>query len=199
MINHFYLIRHGETDWNKWKKLQGHTDIPLNKQGVIQADQVAKRLSTLPLQLICSSDLLRARQTAEQVSRYHINVPFIQVHDFRERNYGQWEGLDYEEIRKNYPDYEPGQHVGGKYGIETLEAMQDRAVNKLKDLSQRYPNSHIAVISHGGLINALLLLFSDGTFGTGKTKLSNTAFNHISFQHGKWTVHTVNDSTHLEQ
>lgn len=199
MANHFYLIRHGETDWNRLKKVQGHTDIPLNELGIEQANRVAKRLAALPLRLICSSDLLRARETAEQVSRYHANVPLLQCQEFRERNFGKWEGMNLEEIRNNFPDYEPGQHVGGKYGIERLEELQDRAVKKLEQLAQVYPNSHIAVISHGGLINSLLLLLSKGSYGTGKTKLSNTSFNHISYQCGEWKIHTMNDATHLDE
>ncbi|MEW9670975.1 histidine phosphatase family protein [Ammoniphilus sp. 3BR4] len=199
MGNHFYLIRHGETDWNRLKKIQGHTDIPLNGLGIQQANRLAKRLAGLPLRLICSSDLVRARQTAEQVSRYHENIPLVQYQEFRERNFGKWEGMDLEEIKKNFPDYEPGKHVGGRYGIESLEDMQERAVMKLKQLAQTYPDSHIAVVSHGGLINGLLLLLSNGSYGTGKTKLSNTSFNHISYQSGEWTVHTINDSTHLDE
>ncbi|WP_167578012.1 histidine phosphatase family protein [Ammoniphilus sp. YIM 78166] len=198
MANHFYLIRHGETDWNRLEKLQGHTDIPLNQQGLRQAELIAQRLSKLPLKLVCSSDLKRAMQTAKQISSYHSHIPFLQFEQFRERNYGEWEGLSYEEIKQKFPFYEPGQKLGGHYGIEKLEDMQDRALRKLEELSSLYPSSHIAVISHGGLINALLALMTKGEHGTGKTKLNNTSYNHLTYQKGNWSVHTVNDASHLE-
>lgn len=197
MANHFYLIRHGETEWNKLRKIQGHTDIPLNDMGLLQAQRVAKRLSSYSLHHICSSDLLRAKQTAEEIAKYHPNRSIAHFHEFRERNYGQWEGHDLEKMKRLYPEHEDGQKLGEKYGIERLEEMQERALNKLAELARFHPEKHMAIISHGGLINALLLSISEGEYGTGKTKLNNTSFNHISYEHGQWIIHVVNDSSHL--
>lgn len=196
MANHFYLIRHGETDWNKRNKIQGHTDIPLNDSGLLQAQRVAKRLSSYSLHHIFSSDLLRAKQTAEEIAKYHPNGSIAHFHEFRERNFGQWEGHNMEKIKSLHPG-EDVQSLIEKYGIERLEDMQERALKKLTELAGFHPEKQMAIISHGGLINALLLKISKGEYGTGKTKLANTSFNHISYEKGKWIIHVVNDSSHL--
>lgn len=198
MASHFYIIRHGETDWNKLQKIQGHTDIPLNDLGISQAQRLAKRLSSYTLHHICSSDLMRAKQTAEEIAKYHPEGSIAHFHEFRERNYGQWEGHDLKKIKELYPEHQDGQILGGKYGIERLEDMQQRVLQKLTDLAGSHPEKHIAIISHGGLINALLHAISQGEHGTGKTKLANTSYNHISYENGQWSIHVVNDSSHLD-
>lgn len=198
LSNHFYLIRHGETDWNMLRKLQGHTNIPLNGNGFIQAQKIAKRLSTFPLKLVCTSDLDRAKQTANQIIKHHTIGQLVEAHEFRERNYGEWEGLHIDEIKRLYPEYRQGAPLGGKYGIESLENMHTRALRKMGELIATYPNEHIAIVSHGGMINALLHRLSNGLYGTGITKLTNTSFNHISYHNGEWTIHLVNDSSHLD-
>jgi len=198
MANHFYLVRHGETSWNQLRKLQGHTDIPLNENGISQAKMVAKRLSTLPIDIVCSSDLIRAKRTAEEIAKYHQGKSILEAKEFRERHYGQWEGLHWDEIQKRYPGYYDDQKNNGEHGIETIENMQTRGVSKLLELCQAYPNQHIAVVSHGGFINSLLYHFTNGEHGTGITRLVNTSYNHLSYQNGKWTVHTINDSSHLD-
>ena len=197
MGNHFYLIRHGETSWNQLRKLQGHTDIPLNSNGINQAKMVAKRLSTMPIDVVCSSDLIRAKRTAEEIAKYHRNKPILQAKELRERHYGQWEGLHWDEIQKLYQGYYEDQQNNEKYGIETIENMQTRGISKLLELSKTFPTQHIAIVSHGGFINSLLAHFTNGEHGTGKTRLVNTSFNHISYQEGKWNIHTINDSSHL--
>ncbi|WP_170145192.1 histidine phosphatase family protein [Ammoniphilus oxalaticus] len=197
-MTHFYLIRHGETDWNHLKKLQGHTDIPLNESGIKQAKRIAKRLATTPIDHFYSSDLKRAKRTAQEIVRYHDLKPVLQAEEFRERCYGEWEGLHWDQIPKLYPGYGGGRPLGGEFGIETYEAMQQRGMSKLTELIGAHPNQHIAIISHGGFINSILHLISDGEVGTGKTKILNTSLNHISYEAGKWDIHTINDCAHLE-
>lgn len=198
MANHFYLIRHGETDWNKLQKIQGHTDIPLNDMGLLQAQRVAKRLSSYAIHHICSSDLTRAKQTAEAIAKYHPNRSIAHFPELRERNFGQWEGHEMERIKRLNPEVQDVGSLVEKYGIERLEDMQERAVKKLTELANAHPEKHMAIVSHGGLINALLHKISEGEYGTGKTKLANTSFNHISYENGQWIIHVVNDSSHLD-
>jgi broad specificity phosphatase PhoE len=195
MLTHFYLIRHGETDWNKLGKIQGHTDIPLNRTGVNQAESVAQRLAQVPLDFVCSSDLSRAIKTAEAIKKFHPEVPLMIYPEFRERNYGRWEGMTAEEIAKlTAQNAQKNERLAG---IETLEEMQQRGLLRLEQLSQMYPTHHIAVVSHGGFINALLHLMSRGEHGTGITKLGNTAFNYITRNDHEWMIQTINDTSHL--
>lgn len=198
IVNHFYLIRHGETSWNQLKKLQGHTDIPLNENGIKQAKQIAKRLATLPIDMVYSSDLSRAKQTAEEIAKFHPAARVRLAKEFRERCYGEWEGLHWDQINQLYPGYRGDRLNDGKFGIESFEAMQKRGMSKLLELCEAHPNQRIAIVSHGGFINSILHLISDGECGTGKTKMMNTSFNHISYQAGVWKIHTVNDCSHLD-
>jgi broad specificity phosphatase PhoE len=200
MTTHLYLVRHGETDWNKWRKVQGHSDIPLNATGEMQARQVAKRLAEVPLEAVISSDLRRAKQTAEVIQKYHSNIKELFVYpELRERNYGEWEGKIIDDIVKEYADYKAGQEVGGLFGIETIQEMKNRAMSLLQSLSLEYHDHHLAVVSHGGLINAVLHQLSNGEVGTGKTKLLNTCLNYFSFDSGKWSIHYINDISHLNE
>ena len=200
MTTHLYLVRHGETDWNKWQKVQGHSDIPLNETGVIQAKRIAKRLAELPIEAIVSSDLRRAKQTAAEIQKYHSKVKELTVYpELRERNYGEWEGKLIEDIMKEYTEFKAGQEVGGLFGIETIQAMKKRAMKRLETLSKEYYDHHVAVVSHGGLINAILHQLSAGEVGTGKTKLLNTCLNYFSFNNGEWSIHYINDISHLNE
>lgn len=104
-ISIVYLTRHGETDWNQDKRIQGHTDVPLNDRGRFQAEALAGRLATIPLDAIYTSDLSRTRQTAEMIAaRQPGEVSIISTPDLRECNYGQWEGLTREEVAVRFAE-----------------------------------------------------------------------------------------------
>jgi len=90
-VTKIILVRHGQTLWNNIGKYQGHTDVPLSKTGIEQASKVAKRLKNDKITAIYSSDLKRAKQTAEIIALEH-NLPVITNTRFREINFGVWEG-----------------------------------------------------------------------------------------------------------
>ena len=92
-----YFIRHGQTNWNVIKKIQGHTDIPLNEQGKKQAEEQAKKLIDLNIRQIISSDLLRTKQTAEIINQY-IHVPISFDTRLRELCFGKLEACKITEI-----------------------------------------------------------------------------------------------------
>jgi len=93
------LVRHGETDWNQDKRIQGHTDVPLNVLGRLQAEALAVRLAAIPLDVIYASDLSRTRETAEIIAaRQPVEIPVVMTPDLRECNYGLWEGLTRAEV-----------------------------------------------------------------------------------------------------
>ncbi len=104
-ISVIYLVRHGETEWNQDTKIQGQTDIALNHRGRRQADALAERLADVPLDLIYTSDLSRARVTAELIAnRQPRPVPVVALPDLRECDYGLWEGLTLTEAARRFPD-----------------------------------------------------------------------------------------------
>lgn len=102
MILRFFVFRHGETDWNLQKKFQGHTDIPLNANGMAQALALAEKIKKLQLKAVLSSDLVRALRTAEIAFGDSRPVPFHIHADLRETHLGDAEGLTHEEIHAKF-------------------------------------------------------------------------------------------------
>lgn len=187
-----YLVRHGETDWNQVRRIQGHSDIALNELGMRQAQKVAGRFQKETIHAVYSSDLSRARETASQIAR-HGDFDISPRMTLRERCYGQWEGLTYEEIRARFENQDEA-----ACGIETFEDMQRRAVSALTELAVNHPNEAIVVVSHGGLINSFLHYVTGGLQGTGITRIDNTGITIFRYADNRWEVLHVNDTDHLE-
>jgi len=189
-----YLIRHGETEWNKLRRIQGHSDIPLNESGNEQARRLAERYRETTFAAIYASDLQRARDTAAPLAEA-LGLPVHTLADLRERCYGTWEGLTYEEIRARFADPDPDDTI---YGIETLEALKERAARCLEGLAANHPEQVIAVVSHGGFINAFLHKVTNGQFGTGITRIDNTGVTVMRYERDAWDIAAVNDTSHLD-
>ena len=96
----FYIFRHGQTDWNINKRLQGKTDIPLNELGLEQASKLADHMKTLPLDMIVSSPLIRAQKTAELVNQHH-KLEIEYDLGLRELDFGEAEGLTVIDAQEN--------------------------------------------------------------------------------------------------
>jgi len=156
------LIRHGETDWNAEKRLQGHLDIELNAEGVRQAALLGAALRDEHLDAIFASDLRRARQTAQALADTR-TLPVQIESGLRERCYGAFEGLRYAEIGARYPEahqqmlaraldtrYPPGVNVA-----ETLREFSTRSVAALMCLLGKTTHSKIAVVTHGGVLDCI--------------------------------------------
>lgn len=183
------LVRHGETEWNALKKIQGRTNIPLNEVGTKQAIACKSYLSECQWDVIVSSPLQRAKQTAEIINEA-MNLPFIVMDDFIERNYGLIEGLTIEERALLFPDFQcPDQ--------ESFELVKNRVMKGINKLHQQFPNQNVIVVAHGGVINIILSILSNGEIGSGKTGLSNGGLSHIHFYEGQWKVKNYNQIAHL--
>jgi probable phosphoglycerate mutase len=157
------LIRHGETDWNAERRLQGHLDIELNSEGVRQATLLAAALSCEQVDAIYASDLRRARQTAQALATDR-NLTVQIEPDLRERCYGAFEGLRYVEIAERFPEaYEAmlARELDTRYpsGIniaETLREFSGRAIAALMHLLKKHhEHKKIAVVTHGGVLDCL--------------------------------------------
>ena len=187
-----YLVRHGETDWNVSRRIQGHSDVDLNEQGVLQAKRVGEHFREKTIHAIYSSDLRRARNTAARIAR-HFSREVAAHTSLRERCYGEWEGLTYEEIQARFANRDET-----SCGIESFEEMQQRAVRALTGLAQRHPGESIVVVSHGGLINSFLHYVTGGRQGTGITKIDNTGYCVFRYCDQNWEVLQVNNTDHLQ-
>lgn len=190
-----YLIRHGETEWNKERRIQGHSDVQLNASGLEQAEKLASYLADERLSKIYSSDLKRAYDTASRLSQA-TGSPLEALIRLRERSYGELEGMSYEEVRERLKQADQDEAV---YGIESVSAIQERAYTCLSELIECHLGEGIAVVSHGGYINSFLHRISDGTMGTGITRLDNTGITKVKYDphSNTWEVIGVNDTPHL--
>jgi len=154
-----FLIRHGETDYNTESRIQGWQESALTPLGKQQAAKVAEELKSKNIDLIFSSDLLRTKQTAEAISKT-LNLPIIYDWKLRERYFGTAQGQTHADLfdspsfdRKN--DYTPEQMT--KYHIETLPHRNARLKSFLEGLHHLpFEARSIAVVTHGGGINAIL-------------------------------------------
>lgn len=156
------LIRHGETDWNAERRLQGHLDIALNAEGVRQAKALGQALRDETLDAIFSSDLGRARQTAQAIAAGHGLEVQIEP-GLRERCYGAFEGLRHADIEARYPrEYAAwrGRELDAVLpdGVQVAETLRDfaaRAVGTVVGLAVAHQLRRIAVVSHGGVLECL--------------------------------------------
>jgi uncharacterized phosphatase len=155
-----YLVRHGETDWNRQRRIQGRTDIPLNATGREQARLTGMLLTRRPIDRVVASPLGRARETARIIAG-ELGLAEPEFHDaLVERDYGEAEGLTYREIDARYPE---GTRVPGR---ETREEVAARIIPALLALADAHPGESLVVVSHGGAIRAALLASEpDGGFG----------------------------------
>jgi broad specificity phosphatase PhoE len=144
------LARHGETDWNREHRVQGHTDLPLNDTGRAQARALAETLAHEPLDAIYASDLSRASETARAVAEPR-HLPVRTLRELREKDFGTWEGLTDEEIMLRFPDARRGHWGDG----ETHEEMAGRVVAALETIAERHPRARVLVVSHGGPLRAV--------------------------------------------
>lgn len=154
-----HLFRHGETDWNKVQRCQGQTMNPpihLNETGRKQAEETAKILETKNLDIIFSSDLHRAKETAEIVAS-HLNLDIIYDKRLRELNFGDIQGLEPHE--KEYLKEDLKKCIQG-YDIpfpngESFNQLKARVIESLQDISSNYDYKNIGIATHGGVISNL--------------------------------------------
>ena len=145
-----YLVRHGETDWNLAHRIQGSTDIPLNDTGREQAAITGRLLASREWDAVIASPLSRAYETASIIAgELGLGDP-EPLADLVERHYGEAEGLSYEEIDARFP----GDTVVP--GRESREEVAERVVPALIALAERHPGQSLVVVSHGGVIRAVL-------------------------------------------
>ncbi|WP_080876374.1 histidine phosphatase family protein [Oceanobacillus timonensis] len=184
------MIRHGETDWNKEKRIQGKTDIPLNKTGESQAKVCCAAAEKFEPTVLITSPLARAKVTAEIINK-DLGLPLHEMPDFVERSYGDAEGMDIADRNRYFPDREMIPNV------ETFEALKERAMKGLEEVCEKYPGERVLIVSHGALINALLSIISKEKLGTGITFLQNTSMTTFACEHGEWRVVDYNNTNHL--
>jgi probable phosphoglycerate mutase len=150
------LARHGESDWNRSKRWQGFADRPLTDLGRKQASELAERLRETELDAIYSSDLQRARETAEIVAR-SMSLTVKTTPDLREVDVGSWSGLTRAEAEERFPQGYARWLNGGEGWDdgETYGQMGERVVGAIHRIARAHDGSRVLVIAHGGSIRAV--------------------------------------------
>jgi uncharacterized phosphatase len=184
------LIRHGETDWNLQRKLQGSTDIPLNETGIEQARKTGEHLKDTEWDIIVASPLIRAKKTAEIINEF-LNLPIIEMEEFKERDFGDAEGMSLEERTtkkyntKNYPNQ------------QNIEEFTERLMTGLSKVQKQFPGKKVLVVAHGGAIQTILTTVSNGEINLDNTPLVNACISNIQFAEEAWKVTNYNLNEHL--
>ena len=200
------LIRHGETDWNRVRRLQGHWDVALNELGHRQARALAHALAPEKPAAIYASDLQRARDTAQAVANRHPITVSIDAR-LRERCYGAFEGLLYDEIDGHFPRAfaqwqarDPhARFPAGERQAETLHEFSARAVAAVTELAQRHDNEKIIIVSHGGVLDCVYrAAYGMDLLVERQFDMKNAAINRLHWNGKQMTVLQWADVAHLD-
>ena len=197
-----YLIRHGVTVWNHEQRWQGHTDVPLGAEGIEQAKRLSQRLSREPITAVWSSDLSRARRTAELIAEPH-GLEVIATPQLRETMLGEWEGLTIDEIiaRGDEEHWHKVRHDSLTHrppGAERLEAVWERVLAVRDSIRERYADGTVVVAGHGGSLRSLLCdAVGAGVECMGHFVLENASLSVIEYTEHRTWVKLVNDTSHL--
>lgn len=166
MTTHLTLVRHGETDWNRQRRIQGSTDIPLNDVGRAQAAGAAERLTRRRFDAVVASPLSRAFETGAIIaSRLGLGAPDTYP-GLAERSYGDAEGLTDDEIRARWPhDDVPGR--------ESRSALLTRVTEQLAEIAVRFDGASVVVATHGAVIRSVVNASVPGTADRHGTPIRN--------------------------
>jgi broad specificity phosphatase PhoE len=154
-----YLVRHGQTDWNVSKTIQGQSDIPLNAKGEEQAHELKDILNNVDFDAVFSSDLLRAKRTAE-ILNLDRELAIQTTEAIRERAFGAYEGKtmieNFEKIQTLLDEYKTHPHVI-ESKVETNDIFMGRVITFIREISIAYTNKQVLLVSHGNLMRSLLI------------------------------------------
>jgi len=152
------LVRHGETDWNAARRIQGQTNAPLNERGRAQAHSLADELAGESIAAVYSSDLDRARETAEILAA-RLDLPVVVDQALRERNFGSWEGKTVDELEARWPGAWARWRDGneGEGDVEDHLALAQRVRGAIHRLAAAHPGERILVVAHGGAMRVVLM------------------------------------------
>jgi Fructose-2,6-bisphosphatase len=196
-----YLIRHGETEWNKARRFQGWTDIELSDEGVEQARLLGQRFTKINIDEIYASPLKRAVATALPIAKTK-GIDIIKNENFKEINFGEWEGMTASEISakygKDFDDFIVAPEKGEFPGDISFDKVIDRIKVGLEEVLYEKKDKNIVIVSHGGIIRLMIqyLMEFDGEWYN-KTWIDNTSISLIEIRKRGKLMRVLNDRSHL--
>jgi len=202
MTTRFIVVRHGETQWNVERRVQGWGDSPLTAAGLAQADAIGRRLARERFDLLVASDLGRARQTAESIAR-HCGLPLTTDERLRERSFGVGEGMAYDAIDGAYPEIFSRERETTNPdlvipGGESRRQFHERIRGAFEALAREHDGQRVAVITHGGVLATLYRIVHDIPVAHAhRVTISNASYNAVAFDADAWTLEAWDETDHL--
>ena len=197
-----YLVRHGQTEWNKKLTFRGRADIPLNEAGHMEAQALSKALKDKNIEVIYTSPLRRSTETAQPVADF-FHLEIVPVQGLIDINYGDWEGLSFNEVKNRYSEqYEKWEKTPDLIRFpngETLDEAKERSFLAFKNIVSKNPNKSILIIPHR-VINKILLcaLLNLPTSHFWEIRQDTGCINLIEYSGDRFVLCTMNDTCHLK-
>lgn len=202
MATWIYLVRHGQTAWNKEGRLCGSSDVPLSKEGLVQACKLAERLKSIDICEIYSSPLLRARQTAEAIASFH-QVPVHIEPNLSEIDYGDWEGTKVADAIKNFPELERlRREEPMKFAAPNGEQMvkfAERVISAIRKIALSHAGETVCVVAHQTVNRFIICWAMQMDFRMWRwLRQDPGCVNLLQVRNdGMWRVCLLNDTCHL--
>ncbi len=196
------ILRHGETDWNAARRIQGQIDIPLNAAGHAQAAATAAGLAGQRFDALYSSDLLRTWQTAQPIAAA-LRLPVTAAPGLRERHYGRMQGLTSAEAQQRFPvlhDAYAGRALQHDLdGGETLAGFAARIAATLAELAAAHAGRTLLLVAHGGVLDIVYRIATARDLaGARDFPIPNAGVNWIEGGDGAWRLVAWGEKTHLD-
>ena len=196
-----FIVRHGETVWNREGRIQGHTDVDLSERGRQQARLLAQRLKSVPLDSAYASDLCRASDTAAEILKGR-DVPLYPTPRLREYHKGAFEGLTEAELRARYPGEYPG-YVAKDLdyapdGGESTRGVSARMTAVINEIKERHLGDNVLVVGHGGSLRAAMMaLLGMPMDANWRFVFGNCTLTIVDTYHDNAVLRLFNDGSHL--
>ena len=193
-------MRHGRTDWNDIHRFQGRTDTSLNEAGLAQAQETALRIAGWPIDVLYTSPLTRARQTADIIAAPHKKHPIV-LDDLTEMHFGSWEGTYFKKLLEKKDNsllqWIADPFFRAPFGAEDWTSIKRRA-DRVADTVMESAHKNVVIVSHGGIIRGLLVAFLGLDPHTVWTiKASNCSLTGIEVREHETLLAFANDTLHL--
>jgi broad specificity phosphatase PhoE len=200
-----FLVRHGETEWNRLHRFQGRIDIPLNQEGKYQAQALALALKDEPLTAIYSSPLTRAKETAQMIRGFHTSTPLFEKEGLVEMDVGEFDGMDAEHWTLQYPEFYKAWRLNPTSlkmpGGESLQEVQIRAIDTLEQVTQLSPPGSTLLLCSHNFVNLTILCHAlNIPLDRFRDLRQAPASLNVLYKQGEhlWTE-VVNDVSHLQK
>ncbi len=195
-LTSFGLLRHGQTEWNKLKKIQGSCDSPLTSHGKELITEWSLFLKKYSWNRILASDLGRVRETVSILNK-ELNIPVEYTSQLREQDWGEWEGMTIPYIKKTYRrDLERRVQMGWLFSApngETRQNVRERTLSALSEASAQWPGQNILIVCHQGVIKSILYSITGRKFMPGDNRMFEpNSFHLIGYEEEQFSTIKLN-------